>query len=282
MKRFPPPYRTVAHRSVALVLSFVALSLTGASHRTPNFIITAPTQSLAKLIGMNAEAQRRELAISWLGEELPAWPQPCVISVRVAPGLRPSGETSYVFERGVPRDCFMRIQGSYDLVLDSVLPHEMLHVVFATYFGRPLPRGLEEGACVYVEHQSSKQQLGSTLARTLETRSSLHMDRFFVVDDDYPHNVLRFYSEAYSLVEFLIERGGQRQFVQFLQDGLDRNQWPQAAQKHYGYGQFSEMQTAWLEWAAAREHALRFGSPGQVTISVTVAEPRAEAESAAR
>lgn len=255
MRRFAPAH--AASRALAAVLSFVALSLTGASHRTPNFIVTASTDALAKLVGQNAEDQRRHLAVRWTGAELPTWEQPCLIHARVAPGLRASGETSYVFQHGVPRDCAMQVQGSLDQVLDSVLPHEMLHMIFAFFFGRPLPRGMEEGACVYVEHQNSKQQLGATLSGTKRYESSERLDHFFVVNDVYPQNVLRFYSEAHLMVTFLIERSGERKFVEYLQDGLDSGQWQTATRRHYGYPTLGELQFAWLEWASARENAER-------------------------
>ncbi len=42
-----------------------------AGYRTANFTVSAPTPQLAKEIGDRAEACRRDLAIAWLGQELP-------------------------------------------------------------------------------------------------------------------------------------------------------------------------------------------------------------------
>ena len=59
---------------IALVV--LALSLMGAGHRTRNFITTASSPELAQEVGTAAEKFRRDLAIEWLGEELPPWRQP--------------------------------------------------------------------------------------------------------------------------------------------------------------------------------------------------------------
>ena len=48
----------------------------------------------------------------------------------------------------------MNIQGSRERVLDSVVPHEVTHTIFASYFRCPLPRWADEGACTTMEDQS--------------------------------------------------------------------------------------------------------------------------------
>ena len=59
----------------AIVLLTLVVSM-GASSRTPNFIIEAPTPELADKIGKQAEKYRRELAIEWLGAPMPNWSKP--------------------------------------------------------------------------------------------------------------------------------------------------------------------------------------------------------------
>ena len=50
----------------------------------------------------------------------------------------------------------MSIQGSRQRILDSVLPHEVTHTIFASHFRQPLPRWADEGACTTVEHASER------------------------------------------------------------------------------------------------------------------------------
>ena len=63
----------------------------------------------------------------------------------------------------------MKIQGSRERILDSVLPHEITHTIFATHFGRPLPRWADEGACTTVEHASEKAKQDKLLIQFLLT-----------------------------------------------------------------------------------------------------------------
>ena len=67
----------------ALVL-FAAVVSAGAgrpyaSVRSQHFIVSAPTQQLATEICQAAEQFRRDLAIEWLGHELPEWNGVCPI-----------------------------------------------------------------------------------------------------------------------------------------------------------------------------------------------------------
>ena len=121
----------------AVVLTAAMTSL-GASYRTENFVVEAPTARFAQEVGQAAEKYRRELAQEWLGRELPAWDQPCPIQVQVGPTLGAGGATSFNFDRGRVFGWRMTIQGSEERVLDSVLPHGITHTVFASHFHTPL------------------------------------------------------------------------------------------------------------------------------------------------
>ena len=137
-----------------------AVASMGASYRTANFVVEAPTPEIAQQIGQAAEKYRRELAVEWLGTEMRNWSQPCPITAQVGQHLGAGGATSFVFEHGEVFGWRMTIQGSLVRILDSVLPHEVTHTIFATHFRQPLPRWADEGACTTVEHASerSKQQ----------------------------------------------------------------------------------------------------------------------------
>ena len=50
-------------RSRIIVVIFAALSSLGASHRTKNFVVEAPTPLIAERIGQWAEHYRREKAV---------------------------------------------------------------------------------------------------------------------------------------------------------------------------------------------------------------------------
>ena len=124
----------------AALLAAVLLVSMGARQRTANFIVETPDPNLAQQVAQAAEKYRRDLAVEWLGQAMPNWSQPCVMTVRAGPRLGAGGATTFQFQNGEVFDWRMTIQGSQERILDSVLPHEITHMVFASRFRRPLPR----------------------------------------------------------------------------------------------------------------------------------------------
>jgi len=221
----------------------------GASYRTQNFIVTAPTSHLAREIGDSAETYRHDLAIEWLGHELPPWRNPCPVNAQVAPHLGAGGATTFSFEHGQPQPLFwgMNIQGSRERLMDSVLPHEVTHTIFATHFLRPLPKWADEGACTTVEHQSEKAKQHKLLYSFLTTGRGIAFSDMFAMKE-YPAEPLPLYSQGYSLARYLIAQGGKRKFIQYVGDGMNSNNWTASTKKHYGHNSLLDLQTTWLDW----------------------------------
>ena len=232
-----------------------ALMLLGAGYRTTNFIINAPSLQLAREIGATAERFRRDLAIQWLGRELPRWQQPCPVSANVSPHHGAGGATSFMFQQGRPFGWQMTIQGSRQRILDSVLPHEVTHTIFATHFGRPLPRWADEGACTTVEHVSEKKKHDRMLTQFLTTGRGIAFNDMFAMKE-YPRDFIPLYSQGYSLARFLIGQGGKRKFVDYVGEGLRTRNWPAATRSFYGSvlsirtgnGPLSDLSETWLDW----------------------------------
>ncbi|MCH8043581.1 MAG: hypothetical protein IID44_07665 [Planctomycetes bacterium] len=229
----------------AAILAACLCSL-GASYRTTNFIVNASSDQFAKQIGQTAEQMRRDLAIEWVGRELPRWESPCPITVNDGPRLGAGGATSFPFDGG-PLFCMMTIQGSKERILDSVLPHEVTHTVFATHFGRPLPRWADEGACTTVEHISERQKHHKMLVRFLRNGRGIAFNRLFAMKE-YPSDIMPLYAQGYSLARYLIGLKGKRHFVNFIGDGMRDEQWHRAARASYGCEDLSALQKDWLEW----------------------------------
>jgi hypothetical protein len=219
------------------------------SVRSQHFIVSAPTAQLAQEICQAAEQYRRDLAIEWLGRELPPWQTPCPIKADVAPGLGAGGATSFVFRNNRPGDWTMQIQGSRERILDSVLPHEITHTIFATHFGRPLPRWADEGACTTVEHAAEKAKQDKFLIDflTSEPPRSIPFNRMFQMTD-YPRDILPLYSQGYSLARFFIQQGGKRKYIDYVGEGMRTNNWTATTKKYYGFSSLSDLQLTWLEW----------------------------------
>jgi len=218
-----------------------------AAYRTTNFTVDAPTPQMARQIGEMAEHWRQVLAMEWLGKELPAWSKACPIKAHVSPQLGAGGATSFVFDQGEVFGWRMDIQGSLQRILDSVLPHEVTHTIFASHFRRPLPRWADEGACTTVEHPSEISKQEHLLIEFLQTHQGIPFDSMFAMKE-YPRNVLPLYAQGHSLAKFLIAQHGRRAFLAFIGDGMQDENWSRAIHKAYGYHNLLVLQNAWMDW----------------------------------
>ncbi len=231
---------------ITLLLS-ASFHLNAATYRTANFVVTAPSDALAREIGESAEQWRDELSNEWIGEKMPNWSQPCKVVAHVSPRLGAGGATTFVFDRGEVTGWDMQIQGSRERVLDSVLPHEITHTVFASYFRRPLPRWADEGACTTVEHQSEIGKQERLLIQFLKTGKGIPFSQMFAMKE-YPRDVLPLYAQGHSLTQFLLERRGKQAFMEFLTDGMRDENWRRAIDEHYGHENLYALQESWLDW----------------------------------
>ncbi|MHC4176503.1 MAG: hypothetical protein ACYSWU_03295 [Planctomycetota bacterium] len=236
----------------ALLAASIVVSM-GARSSTPNFIVETPNPRLAQQFAQAAEKHRRELAVQWLGKAMPEWSRPCLITVRVGPHLGAGGATSFVFDGGEVFGWRMTIQGPAERILDSVLPHEITHMIFASHFRRPLPRWADEGGASSVEHVSERTKHRKMLVHFLRNGRGIAFNRMFAIKE-YPPDVMPLYAQGYSLAEFLIQKRGKRAYVDFLGDGLQTGDWSGAVRRHYKIADAGALQNTWLAW-------VRQGSP---------------------
>ncbi|MCO8121746.1 hypothetical protein NHH03_08360 [Stieleria sp. TO1_6] len=244
----------VQRRSVSIAIVVVIAVVVGAppswaaNARTQNFLVHAPNQQLAQSVADNAEKFRDDLAKYWLGRPLPAWPTPCPIEVVAGPNLAAQGVTTY--NRQPVGNFQMKVIGTPERILDSVLPHEVSHTVLATHFGRPLPRWADEGICTTVEHAAERQKHEAKLREFLSTRRGIAMNQLFLLTE-YPSDMLPMYAQGYSVCRFLIEQSGPKRFISFLEDYMRSPSWTANVQQHYGYESLAQLQSQWLAWVAA-------------------------------
>jgi hypothetical protein len=231
------------------------------TYTTDNFVVVAPDPAFAKQVGNEAERFRKELAIQWLDSELPRWSEKCPIQVTLA--QHAGGETSFAFmyngqQRGEPSGWDMKIFGTPERLLDSVLPHEITHTIFATHFRRPLPRWADEGACTTVEHMAEKKKNHGMLIHFLTSQPSrgIPFNRMFTMKD-YPRDILPLYAQGFSVAKFLIMEKGRKHFLDYVNAGMNMEApgrelqaWNRATQKYYGYDDLSELQVRWERWVA--------------------------------
>jgi hypothetical protein len=239
--------RPAGARRLGVVVLVVTLLpfLCGASHRTTNFVVEAPTPEIARAVADQAEHCRTAIARQWLNHELPAWSAPCPIRVKLTTG-EAGGLTSFSFARGHVSDQTMTVEGRLDRILNSALPHEVTHTVFAAYFGGPMPRWADEGASLLSEDERERLRQDQIAGDLLSRRGGLPLARLFQIEE-YPSDLLGFYGQGYSIARFLIEMGGRPRFLEFVRDGL-RLGWDPATKAHYGLADVRELDRAWRSW----------------------------------
>jgi hypothetical protein len=246
-----------------LLLAVAAMGMAAAAPRaqvyqyaTRNFLVTAPTAETAHQVADAAEHYRKELAKAWLGRELPPWSARCPIKVNVGQ-LGAGGSTTFTFHPSAtgPAEVTgwkMQIQGSLERILDSVLPHEISHTIFACHFRRPLPRWADEGAATLAEHESEKRRQILTLRQVMGTRRRMPLRQLLGIRE-YPsamQDLLTLYAEGYSLAELLVQEKGKERYLRFLADAHVAG-WDQALRENYGYQSIEVLEERWQKWIMA-------------------------------
>lgn len=243
------------------ILLFVTLfslacgaELRAAHFATTNFVVTADTLPFARQVAETAEKSRLELARLWLGVELPAWSAPCPIHVTSGEQLGAGGETSFTFKGDEVFGWTMKIQGTRERILDSVVPHEVSHMILASYFRRPVPRWIDEGAATSIEADAERSNYRRMLIKFLNTSKGIPFNQM-VRCTEYPADMMPFYAQGFSACEFLIAVGGHRRLIEFTRDAITSGDWAGAMTRNYGFDGMNEFQIRWTEWVSDWYHS---------------------------
>ena len=297
--------RGVASRFFALFLTTTFLlgasaDAFAATYRTPNFIVYADSDEFARKASEVVEIYRRDLALLWLGEALPNWSKPCVITIKTGPTLGAGGETTFTVCDDEVYDWKITAQGTEERVLDSVLPHEITHTILASYLRAQAPRWIDEGMATSVESASERTRYRLSLADFLHERKGIAFNDM-VAMKDYPVEVMPFYSQVFSVCEYLILIGGRRRLVEFAKEGARTNDWNAALRRYYEGRSLGDLQLEWVAWVGVWDKANRpaqlpatpklrdfdewrreemLASRGSVPAQTRAAEPTARAQNA--
>jgi hypothetical protein len=244
-----------------------------ATVESANFVVTAPTEGFAQQVSKAAEYYRHELAIAWLGEKLPGnWSSKCPIKCKVGQ-IGAGGATTFTFNDGEVFGWRMEIQGTEERILDSVLPHEVSHMIFASHFRRPLPRWADEGAATLVEHESERLRQTKLLDQVIRTSKRIPLEQLLNIKE-YPkdmQDVLTLYAEGYSLADYLVQQKGEQGkaiYLKFLDDA-HRHGWDAAFQTHYDTS-VAAVEEKWTGWVMAGSPPIE---PADGTLVAMAEEP---------
>jgi hypothetical protein len=231
------------------------------SYSSANFVVTAASDAVARVVAAAAEDARTQFADQWLGEELPAWDKPVQITV-VEREHGGDGSVTYDRFRGGVDNVRIVVRGPLDRIVEYLLPHEIAHVVLACSLQHPLPRWIDEGVALLSESQSQRTRQHKTVVQMLTSETLMPLHEIFKIEE-YPQDhrkLVCFYASSYSLTEYLVAQGGRQRLLQFARDG-GRIGWEASLVRHYG-GNLDELESAWRERIAMSdpEDASRFAA----------------------
>jgi hypothetical protein len=230
---------------VAAVCALVpTAAVSAAQQRTQNFIVDAPTPEAAQKFAQSAEYYRKQKALEWLGREMPPWREPCPLKITVTMGGA-SGATEFDFGPNGPERQRMHIEGSYERLLNSVLPHEITHTVFAFHFRAPVPRWADEGGSVLSEDDLERNRHDSLCRQKLNAGQGMRL-RSLLPLKVYPNDVMVLYAQGFSVTRFLVEQADRQTFLNFVAAGMQGN-WDTAAQQYYSFHTVEELEKAWID-----------------------------------
>ena len=130
---------------------------------------------------------------------------------------------------------------------DSTLPHEMGHIIFREVVGfdKNLPLWIDEGVAVLQE--KDRQRYLSAARELVEEGQYIHLKQLSRVRSYRQISPLILYSEAASIMEFLLQRFGRERFVGFCRLLRDGEHWKEALLRTYRFEDLDALEEAWLD-----------------------------------
>ncbi len=244
---------------MAAAAVFILLSLPARSAELVtqhfHFRSNSASQQLLNQVGQVAEASVAKHRRDWLAGADLRWPGRANIEIVYGRG---SSVTSTIYRPTGPQRITGRWVGNRQTLLYDHVPHEVLHIVFALHFGRPLPRWLDEGAATTVESSTERSRIDNWLMAQLHKSppNTIPIDRLFALREYPPGQTYQVYAQGHSLVMYLLTLGDRQQLMRFTAAGLaggdDVAAWQRSLKAHYGFEHLVQCQGRWLDWIRGR------------------------------
>jgi hypothetical protein len=229
-----------------LLIILIASTTQGATYRTANFVVDAEDPETACSIAFVAEGTRKAVSKELTGQDMPDWHSPVRIHARMSAEHR--GVTNTLKEpSGQVVLQWIDLLGTTSEQIEYTT-HEVCHAVLHRVYGPGVPpKWCDEGFAVRYEAEPAKRgRDGSGWGR-----GSLPL---LFDATDYPVEWREFYSQSYSVTEFLINEYSAGLFLRFVQRAPAHG-YEAASQEAFGLG-LAELDRRWRAW-----HGDRFGWP---------------------
>ncbi|OQB10852.1 MAG: hypothetical protein BWY16_00759 [Candidatus Omnitrophica bacterium ADurb.Bin205] len=135
--------------------------------------------------------------------------------------------------------------------LDTILPHEMGHIIFREFVGFNNPGvtlWLDEGVASYQEKRRYSQA-DAFIRRLIDQDSFINLRKlssYHSLASLDSGSIDIFYAQSYSIVDFLIKMFGREKFVLFCQNLRDYRNLDDALRLTYSLQGISQLEKAWI------------------------------------
>jgi len=132
---------------------------------------------------------------------------------------------------------------------DSILPHEMTHMIFREFVGlkTDLPLWIDEGVACSQEKNNLAVRMNAAKV-LVKNNTYLEFKNLFEVYSATLIVADIFYSQAASVITFLLNKYDKELFLDFSRKVRDGLPWKKALLDSYRFSSAEEMQTAWKEF----------------------------------
>ena len=138
-------------------------------------------------------------------------------------------------------------------VFDTVLLHEMGHIIFREFVGfdnMSIPLWLDEGVASYQE--SGRRQIMEILIKqAIKNNSLMDLEKLSSIDIGIlqdASSINLFYAESLSVIDYLIKEFGSDNFVLFCQGLRDKKDLEGAIRYAYPFSDMKELNLAWQKY----------------------------------
>lgn len=167
--------------------------------------------------------------------------RPFPILYRVYTGNGVAGYTMYNGQRVTE----VVVYESFEKSVGATLDHELTHAFFFYFLNSSFDLFLNEGLA-----QNSEYKRRAALRKTVYRRYS--NGEFWSIDKLYGRNAydssLLIYHEGFSVVDFLIARGGSQWLAEFMRDLVKRGDVADSLRSFYGYSSLKALQLDWQNY----------------------------------
>ena len=138
-------------------------------------------------------------------------------------------------------------------VIDSVLPHELGHIIFREYVGfkTKIPLWMDEGVAMYQE-KAKRFGVSNEVRRALEDETFIPIDRLSkmrLTRSSSRAAINLFYAESASIIYFLISEHGRFRFTNFCRNLKQGNSFENSLYKAYRrFRNIKDLNRAWVDY----------------------------------